>query len=117
MNYWSVRSGYTIVEVIIALLVFTTAALGLAAGSAAVVREMHMSGVRAEAGRLVASRMEIAQSTCPAAQSGTDRRGSIRSEWTVAAVDSIAVRLAGTVSWLTPRGRQSELYSATVACR
>lgn len=111
------RSGYTLVEVIVALVVFTTGALALAAGSAVVAREMHSSSVRAEAGRLAASRFEIVQSTCLAAQSGSETRGSIRSEWTVAPLDSASVRLAGTVSYLGPRGRRTEAYSTILSCR
>lgn len=109
--------GHTLVEVIIALVVFTTGALGLAAGSAVVVREMHASSVRAEAGRLAASRLETVQSMCPWARSGSETRGSIKSDWTVSPLDSTGVRLTGTVSYLSPRGRRTEAYSAIVACR
>lgn len=109
--------GYTLVEVIIALLVFTTGALALAGGSAVIVREMHSTGVRAEARRLAASRYEIVQSTCPAAQSGSETRGSITSAWTVAALDSVNLRLTGTVSYAGPRGRRTEAYSTAVRCR
>lgn len=111
------RSGYTLVEVIIALMVFTAGALGLAAGSAVVAREMYASSVRSEAGRITASRLEIVQSTCPMAQSGSETQGSVISEWTVLPLDSTSVRLTGTVSYLTPRGRRNEAYSATVVCR
>lgn len=109
--------GYTIVEIIAALFLFAVGALALAAGSAVVVREMHASSVRAEAGRLTASRLEIVQSTCEAAQSGSETQGAITSEWTVAVLDSSSVRLTGSASWLTPRGRRSDTYSATVTCR
>lgn len=109
--------GYTLVEVIIALLVFMTGALALAAGSAVVVREMRTSSLRAEAGRLIASRLEIVQSICPIAQSGSETSGSIVSEWAVAPLDSASVRLTGTVSYLAPRGRRTEAYSNIVVCR
>ena len=112
-----VPNGYTLVEVIIALVVFTTGALALAAGSAVVAREMHSTGVRAEAGRIAASRLEIVRSTCLAAQSGSETRGSITSEWTVAPLDSASVRLTGTVSYLGPRGLRTDAYSTIVACR
>jgi prepilin-type N-terminal cleavage/methylation domain-containing protein len=112
-----VPGGYTLVEVIIALMVFTTGALALAAGSAVVVREMHASRVRAEAGRLIASRLEIVQSTCPLARSGSETRGRIKSEWTVVALDSNSVQVAGTVSYVVPRGPRAEAYSTIVACR
>jgi Tfp pilus assembly protein PilV len=109
--------GYTLVEIVIALMVFTNGALALAAGSAVVVREMYASRVRAEAGRLIASRLEIVQSTCPLARSGSETQGPIRSEWTVAALDSNSVRLTGTVSYVVPRGPRAEAYSTIVTCR
>lgn len=117
MTFGPAERGYTLVEVIIALLVFTAGALALAAGSAVVVREMHASSVRAEAGRLAASRLEIVQSTCEAAQSGSETQGAITSEWTVAVLDSNSLRLTGSASWLTQRGRRTDTYSATVTCR
>lgn len=109
--------GYTLVEVIIALMVFAVGALGLAAGSAVLVREMHASSVGAEVARLAASRFEIVQSTCPTTGSGSDTHRSIRSEWTVVPLDSISVRLTGNVSYLVPRGPRNESYSAIVTCR
>jgi len=109
--------GYTLVEIIVALLIFVTGALGLAAGSAVVVREMHASGLRADAGRLVASRLEIVRSACPTAGSGSETRGSITSQWTVVPFDSTVVRVSGSVTYLAPRGRRTEAYAATVACR
>jgi len=117
MTRRTARRGYTLVEVIIALMVFTTGALALAAGSAVVVREMHASRVRAEAGRLIASRLEIVQSTCPLASSGGETQGSVRSEWTVVPLDSNNVRVAGNVSYVLPRGPRAETYSTIVACR
>lgn len=117
MRCESAANGYTLVEVIIALLVFTTGALALAAGSAVVVRELHTNSVRAEAGRLIASRFEIVRSTCPMALSGSETYGSIISEWTVAPLDTASVRLTGTVSYLAPRGRRIEAYTTTVTCQ
>lgn len=113
----SCKAGYTLIEIIVALFVFTTGALSLAAGSAIVAREMGTNGVRAEAARLAASRREIVQSTCRMAQSGSEVRGSIMSAWTVSPLDSTRVRLAGTVSYVGARGSRSEPYSVTVGCR
>lgn len=109
--------GYTLVEIVVALFVFTTGGLALAAGSALLAREMGNNRLRAEASRLAAGRREIVRSTCRIAQSGSERRGSILSEWTVSPLDSTAVRLAGTVSYMTARGSRTESYSATIACR
>ncbi|HEU4748419.1 MAG TPA: prepilin-type N-terminal cleavage/methylation domain-containing protein [Gemmatimonadaceae bacterium] len=109
--------GYTLVEIIVAMVVFATGALSLAAGSAIVAREMHINGIRAEAARVATSRQEIVGSTCRTAVSGSEARGSIQSRWTVLRIDSIRLSLAGTVSYHSPRGARSESYSVTVGCR
>lgn len=111
------KAGYTLVEIIVALLVFTTGALGLAAGSAIVARELGTNRVRAEAARMAASRLEVVHSTCRIAQSGSETRGSIVSEWTVSPLDSTRVRLTGTVSYVTARGSRTEPYTAIVGCQ
>jgi len=110
-------SGYTLIEIVVALVVFTTGALGLAAGSAIVAREMSTNAVRAEAARLATSRHEIVESACRAAQSGSETRGPVTSTWTVSRPDSSRVRLAGTVSYPVARGTRSDRYSASIGCR
>jgi prepilin-type N-terminal cleavage/methylation domain-containing protein len=112
-----VSRGYTLVEVIVALVVFTIGALGLVAGSAIVVREIGTGGVRGEAARMATSRQEIVRSACTAAQSGSETRGSITSAWTVSPIDSTRAMLAGTVSYTISRGPRSQTYSFTVGCR
>jgi Tfp pilus assembly protein PilV len=111
------RAGCTLVEIVVSLLVFTTGALGLAAGTAVVAREMAGNRVRAEAARLAASRLETTHSTCRVAQSGSETRSGVFSQWTVSALDSTRVRLVGSASYVTARGRRTEPYSATLTCR
>ena len=108
--------GYTLIEIVVALVVFTTGALGLAAGSAVVAREMSTNGVRAEAGRLAASRQEIVGSRCRAAKSGSETRGPITSVWSISRIGSFRVNLAGTVSYTGPGGMRAESYSAKIRC-
>ncbi len=111
------QDGYTLVEVIIALVVFTTGALGLAAGSAVVARELGTNGLRAVGARLAASRHEIVHSTCRTSRSGSEARGQVTSAWTISPVDSTRVVLAGSVSYASARSSRRETYSATIGCR
>lgn len=113
----SLRDGFTLVEIIVALVVFTTGALGLAAGSAIIAREIGTNGLRSDAARLAASRQEIVQSACRSAESGTEARGSLISSWKVSPIDSTTVRLTGTVSYLSSRGDHAEPYALTIECR
>ncbi len=111
------QDGYTLVEIIIALVVFTTGALGLAAGSAVVARELGTNGLRAEGARLAASRHEIVHSACRSSQSGSEVRGQVTSVWTITPLDSTRVVLAGSVSYPSARGTLGDSYSATIGCR
>lgn len=112
----SANGGYTLIEIIVALVVFTTGALGLAAGSAIVAREMAANGTRAAAARLAQNRQETVRSACRTAQSGSESSGSITSAWTVSRIDSSRVSLAGTISYPTYRGTRSESYSLSFWC-
>lgn len=110
------HDGVTLVEIIVALVVFTTGALGLAAGSAIVAREIGTNGLRGGATLLARSRQEIVQSACRAAASGSEARGALNSTWTVSAVESTTVTLTGNVSYSSPRGGRTEPYSLTISC-
>lgn len=111
------RDGFALVEIIVALVVFTTGALALAAGSAIVAREIGINGVRGEAARLASSRQEIVRSACRSAQSGTEARGSLTSAWAVSLIESTTVRLTGTVSYASSRGTRGEPYELVIQCR
>jgi prepilin-type N-terminal cleavage/methylation domain-containing protein len=110
------KKGYTLVEIIVALVVFATGALGLAAGSAIVMREMTANGIRGAATRLAQNRQERVHSTCRTAQSGSETAGSIRSEWSVSRPDSSTMRLAGSVSYDTYRGTHTDPYTLALRC-
>jgi prepilin-type N-terminal cleavage/methylation domain-containing protein len=109
--------GFTLVEIIVALVLFTTGALGLAAGSAIVARELSSNGLHSDAARLARSRQEIVQSACRAAESGTEARGALISTWTVSPVDSTTITLAGAVSYSSSRGAHREPYTMSISCQ
>jgi prepilin-type N-terminal cleavage/methylation domain-containing protein len=111
------RQGYTLIEIIVALVVFTTGALGLAAGSAIVTRELGTNGVRAAAARLAKNRQEQVRSTCRTARSGSETLGRLRSSWTVSPIDSSHISLVGTVSYETRRGTRTDSYALTAWCQ
>ena len=102
---------------IIALVVFMTGALGLAAGSAIVAREISTNGLRSGAALLARSRVEIVYSTCAVAESGTEARGSLLSTWTVSPAEPTSVTLSGNVTYQSSRGALTEPYSVTLSCR
>jgi len=76
--------GVTLIEVLIAMMIFTIGALGLAAASASIVRQMGSSDQRANAASTAGVRSErFHGSPCGITAVGTEQAGGLRSEWTV----------------------------------
>ena len=74
-------AGYTLVEIIVALLVFTIGALALAASSGIVAGAMANNAARELAARTAVSRLETIASQCATATSGHEAVWQIESEW------------------------------------
>ena len=53
------ESGYTLIEIVVALLLFTVGGLALVATSAVIGRELNANATRERAGRIAATRLEI----------------------------------------------------------
>ena len=109
-------AGYTLIEIIVALLVFTVGGLALAASSAVVGRVMAANGVRERAGRAASSRIERLESECRTATNGHETGDQIESEWSVARIDSSLLNVVASVSYLSPRGRRTDIYRVMVRC-
>jgi Tfp pilus assembly protein PilV len=109
-------AGYALVEILIALLIFSVGALALAASSARVAQVLAMSAIRERAGRIASSRIEVIKSQCGVATSGRETVQQVESAWTVARTDSLQVTVTESVSYLLPGGSRSETYRATVWC-
>ncbi len=111
------QTGCTLVEIIVALFVFTVGALALAAGSGVIARELGTNRLRAEAAKVAVSRVEAVHAGCRIAQAGSETRGPILAQWTVSRPDSPRVRLEGSVSYVTIRGSRTERYGGTIGCQ
>lgn len=110
------RIGYTLIEVVVALLVFTVGCLALAATGAVVARNLNANATRERAGRTAASRLEILGAGCRGAASGRETFEQIESEWLVALVDSARLSVTESVSYPTPGGRRTDLIRAVLPC-
>jgi prepilin-type N-terminal cleavage/methylation domain-containing protein len=78
------RRGFSLVEVVIAMLVFAVGALGLAASAAAIARQVAASGLRADAATIARSRSEAAHgASCGSFHSGESTTSGVRSVWSV----------------------------------
>jgi prepilin-type N-terminal cleavage/methylation domain-containing protein len=78
------RRGFSLVEVVIAMLVFAVGGLGLAASAAAIAKQVAASGLRAEAATIARSRSETAHgASCGSFIAGESTMSGVRSVWTV----------------------------------
>ena len=109
-------AGYTLIELIVALLVFTVGGLGLVATSAVIGRELLSNAVRERAGRVAASRLEILAAQCRIATAGGETVGGINSEWSVGFPDTSRLSLLESVTYTTRRGSRTDIYRATLPC-
>jgi len=73
--------GYTLVEIIVALLVFSIGALALAASSGIMAGAMANNAARELAARTAVSRVETIASQCATATSGHEAVRQIESVW------------------------------------
>jgi type II secretory pathway component PulJ len=109
-------SGYTLIETIVALLLFTIGGLALVSTSALVGREMNTNAVRERAGRMAASRLEILGAACRRAASGRETFHHVQSAWSIAFLDSARLSVVESVSYPTLDGRHTDHFRAVLWC-
>jgi type II secretory pathway component PulJ len=109
-------AGYTLIEIIVALMLFTIGGLALVTTSALIGRAMSTDAIRERAGRMAASRLEIISADCRGAVSGRETAQQIESEWSIAVLDSARLRVVESVSFPTPGGRRTERFRSVLAC-
>jgi prepilin-type N-terminal cleavage/methylation domain-containing protein len=110
-------AGYTLIEIIIALLLFTIGGLALVSTSALIARATNADGIRERAGRIAASRLEILSVECERAVSGRETLQQVESEWSVAPLDSARMRVVEAVTYPTSGGRLTLRFDSILPCR
>jgi Tfp pilus assembly protein PilV len=110
------RTGYTLIEIVVALFLFTVGGLALVATSAVVGRELNANASREKAGRIASSRLEILRPGCRSASGGHETFGLIESRWSVSLPDSSHVGLVESITYPTRRGVRTDLYRVTLTC-
>src|SRR5215208_953183 len=96
------RAGFTLVEVVVAVLVLTAGLLGLVGCTAAVLRAMGYAARQARADSAARLRVEwLASRSCAALADGSARDGELEEQWR-ARVDSLSrtAAVSGEVSYL-----------------
>ena len=109
-------AGYTLIEIIVAIVIFTAGALALAASSAVVAEAMAANALRERGRRIASSRIAVIKTQCAVAMSGGETVQQIQSAWSVAHPSPSRVDVVESVGYLLPRGSRAETYRATVWC-
>ena len=110
------RHGYTLIETIVALLLFSVGGLALSSTAAVIGRQLSVDGARQRAALVATSRLEILRATC-GTTSGGDTLSGVRSEWSAAPAGAFAVALTERVTYATWTGTRTDTYNALVPCR
>ena len=111
------RAGFTLVELLVAMMVFAVGMLGLAATAGSVTRMMGGAKRQTIAATVAQSRIEkLRSSPCASIVSGSETVRGISNTWTVTAV-SRGVNVRDSVSFPSSRNtRRSKVYQTTLSC-
>ena len=111
------RGGFTLVEVMVAMLIFTIGLLGLATTSAVVIRQMGDAGRMSVAAAVAQARMEKLR-VAPCATAITSRTDTTRGVITTYSLttQTRSSRIDVTVKYNTRSGARTQSYRSTVPC-
>jgi prepilin-type N-terminal cleavage/methylation domain-containing protein len=107
-----VRNGFTLIEVLVALVLFEFGMLALAASSAVAARDLAAANLSARAQTLARNRVELLRGAgCPAPGGGDAHvpRG-MREFWRVAASGQLRI-ISDSVEFMLPRARPAHVVS------
>jgi len=110
------RDGYTLLELIVALLLFAIGGLALAGGSAVIGQALNADALRERAARIAAREIEILVAGCRSAASGHQSLPQIESDWLVSRPDSNRVSITQTVTYFASNGRRTDSYRVLRSC-
>jgi prepilin-type N-terminal cleavage/methylation domain-containing protein len=110
------ESGFTLIEVMIAILVITVAALALEGGATAAVRDLAASEREQLATRLAERQRERIWAASCAGSSGVDSANGVVARW-VAAPGTSATHVTQHTTFTTALGTRTESYDAMGRCR
>ena len=110
------RAGFTLVELMVAMLMFTVGLLALASTSAVVVSQMGDAGRMGVAASAAQTRIERLRSGgCTTAQTGSNAARGVSESWSVTPMTRSA-RIDVTITYNTRRGLRSQTYRSMMRC-
>ena len=110
------RAGFTLIELMVAMLMFTLGMLAMASTSAVIVKQMGDSGRMSVAATVAKSRIErLRLGSCTSSQTGSATTRGIAESWTVTPMVRSA-QIDVSVTYVTRRGSRSQSYRSMVPC-
>lgn len=110
------NTGYTLIETVVAIFVFSVGVLALAASSAAIGRALVASSRHELATRIAFNRLELIRADCSVARSGSERYADIHSSWTVNRDRVGIVTAVESVSYSVGRRLLTDSYASLIVC-
>ncbi|GAC1647886.1 MAG: hypothetical protein NVS4B6_22580 [Mycobacterium sp.] len=110
--------GFTLVELLIAVIILSIGVLGLAGTSGMVVRTIGVTRLQTQAAQVAQSRVETMRSTrgsCASFANGSATTNGMSESWTVA-VSGSAVDVNESVTFNTAYGSRTQGYHTMIAC-
>ena len=111
-----VTSGYTLVETIVALLLFSVGGLALTSTAGLISKQLRVDALRERAGRVAVTRLESLRASCRIATSGRETVSGVESDWSVSPAGASQIALVSRVSYRTWSGARTDSYGALVPC-
>jgi prepilin-type N-terminal cleavage/methylation domain-containing protein len=109
--------GYTLIETIVGLMVFSVGGLALTSTAALIGRQLEFDDLRERGARLAVSRLEALRANCVQATSGGEVVQRVRSVWSMTTDDSGRADLVVSVTYPSWSGSRSDTYRAVAQCR
>lgn len=111
------RKGFTLIEVLVALVLFEFGMLALAATTAMAARDLAAANLGFRAQALARNRVEqLRASACPAPGAGYAQAGGLREFWRVDAAGQLRI-ISDSVDFKLPRARRgSHVRRAWTIC-
>ena len=113
------RTGFSIVEVLVALVLVTIGLLGIAGNCALAIRVTAVAARERRAAQRASDRIaELTSQGCASARSGSSPAPSagMSEQWTVGAVVNGVALVDARASWAAPSGARSVLLRSATVC-
>jgi prepilin-type N-terminal cleavage/methylation domain-containing protein len=114
----STRGGFSLVEMIVAIVLLSVGLLALA-GTTGAVTDLMVDGARqTEAGSIAQRRFETLQGTaCTSIAGGSATTGVFGESWTVTNVGSTSKRVSLTVTYTQYGSSKSQTFNTVIRCK